>query len=183
VAGKQAGAVVFRGVLCPDLHRWGISGDAAPLTGALDQCETFQWVPDVLPLAASGIEFVFNEPVARSVRKAGERDSRGGGDFRAVALAESCAGAINVHRWRRDGMALCEREKHFPADVGAGNSGQPGVVGVSAGVAPLDAGGTRVPRVSHVGGRSGGHRSKGLGRGKTRRLRSFGPKFGAEDDA
>lgn len=151
MAGNQAGAVVFRSVLRPDLHRWSVSGDAAPLTGALDQRETFQWVPDVLPLATSGIEFVSDEPVARSVRKAEERGSGDGGDFCRVALAESGAGTIDVYRWRRDGMALCEREKHFPADVGAGDSGQPRVVGVSVGVAPLDAGGTRVPRVSYVG--------------------------------
>ena len=151
MAGNPAGAVVFWSVLRPDLRRWGISGDARPLTGALDQCETFQWVPDVLPLATSGIEFVSDEPVARGVRKAGERSFGGRGDFCRVALAESGAGTIDVYRWRWDGMALYEREKHFPPDVGAGDSGQPGMVGVSAGMAPLDAGRTRVPRVSYVG--------------------------------
>ena len=71
-------------------------------------------------------------------------------------MAKPRAGSVDVHRWRGDGLVVCDRAKHFAFGAGTGDFGRAGVVGVSDGVAPFDAGGTGVLDAWEVGGYASG---------------------------
>src|SRR5579859_864308 len=79
----------------------------------------------------------------------------GGGDIGGsvvlgAALAESGAGATDLSGGDGNGVAVCAGAEYFAAGAGAGRFGGAGVVGVSAGVAPLDESGAGVLDVSPV---------------------------------
>ena len=103
-------------------------------------------------VTAGGAEFVFDEPLAGGIRKAGAGGAAGGSLVRGAALAESGTGAANVCGRGGDGVAVCARTEYFAAGAGAGDFGSAGVVGVSDGVAPLDAGRARILDAWEVGG-------------------------------
>ena len=74
----------------------------------------------------------------------------GGSFICGAALAEPGAGAVDAGGWSGDGVAVRAGEEYSAAGFGAGRSGSAGVVGVSAGVAPLDEGGAGLLDVSPV---------------------------------
>ena len=154
VGGDETGG---RFLLCGGagyLWDWSFPGNAKPGAGALDGAKTFVRLHGVLPAAAGGPEFLCYEPVAECVWE--QVDCRGGGGnfVRGAALAQPGAGALDTGGRNWNGMAVRERAEYFTADGGAGDSGGPGMVGVSAGVASLDEGGTGVLELSRVGRRN-----------------------------
>ena len=65
--GHEKGGMVLLSGGAGDLRDWSFSGDAEARAGALHRTKTFVRVHGVLPSAASGAEFVSDEPVAERV--------------------------------------------------------------------------------------------------------------------
>jgi len=147
---ETGGMLLFSGdpgYLCD----WSFSGNAKPEAGAPDTAKASVRIHGVLPVAAGGAELFRYEPVVECVREAVDCGGGGGNFVRSAALAQPGTGAIDAGGRVCNGMAVRERAEYFAADGGAGNSGGPGMVGVSAGVASLDEGGAGVLELSLVG--------------------------------
>jgi len=141
--------MVFWCEFSADLLRGNVSGDAAASTNPSDRAEEVRGVPGVLFVAASGAEFVFDEPVVGSAGKAGGGGC-GGDVVCSPALAQSSPRAPHLCRRSGDGLAVCDGEKYIGVDGGAGGIGRVGLVGLPASVASFDACGAGVLEFSDV---------------------------------
>ena len=145
------GVGVFCGGERGGLRRGVVSGDAASIAHALERAAEVRGIFCVLRAAAGGAEFVSDEPVGGGVGEADAGGAGGGSIVRGTALAKSGAGAADVCGRSGDGVAVCAGAEYSAAGAGAGDSGGAGVVGVSFGVAPFDAGGARILDAWEVG--------------------------------